>query len=87
MKNAGLTAGKKIKGRKRHIVTDITGNLLAVCVHAGNIHDTIYGAIPLGIAITKYPSMRGVCADAGYRGTFKNLVESLDIQVDISEKT
>ena len=29
---------KKIKGRKRHIVTDTLGNLLCVCVHAANIH-------------------------------------------------
>lgn len=31
---------KKTKGRKRHIVTDIMGNILAVHVHAANIHDT-----------------------------------------------
>ena len=62
------------------------GNLPAVCVHAGNIHGTVYGAMPLGTAITKYPSIIGVCAGARYRGTFKNLVESFDIQVDISEE-
>ena len=32
--------GKKTKGRKRHIVTDIMGNLLCIHVHAANIHDT-----------------------------------------------
>jgi putative transposase len=29
-----------VKGRKRHIVTDIEGHLLHVKVHAANIHDT-----------------------------------------------
>lgn len=32
--------GEKTKGRKRHIVTDTMGNILAVHVHAANIHDT-----------------------------------------------
>ncbi len=31
---------EKTKGRKRHIVTDIMRNILAVHVHAANIHDT-----------------------------------------------
>ncbi|GHU50228.1 hypothetical protein AGMMS49975_00830 [Clostridia bacterium] len=33
--------GGKTKGRKRHIVTDIMGNLLAVVVHAANLHYTV----------------------------------------------
>jgi len=35
-----------MKGRKRHIVVDIMGNLLAVIVHAANIHDTKAGINP-----------------------------------------
>ena len=34
---------KKIKGRKRHIVTDTQGHLLHVKVHAANTHDTVSG--------------------------------------------
>ena len=36
----GFDGGKKTKGRKRHIVTDTMGNLLAVNVHKANKHDT-----------------------------------------------
>ena len=36
----GFDGGKKVKGRKRHIVVDTMGNLLAISVHAANIHDT-----------------------------------------------
>ena len=36
---SGYDAGKKIKGRKRHIVTDVLGLLLMVHVHAANIQD------------------------------------------------
>ena len=32
-----------MKGRKRHTVTDTMGNLLAIDVHAANVHDTKAG--------------------------------------------
>lgn len=35
----GYDAGKKIKGRKRHILVDTTGLLLKVVVHAADIQD------------------------------------------------
>ena len=38
-----LMGEKKVKGRKRHIVTDTQGHLLHVKVHAANIHDTKMG--------------------------------------------
>jgi len=31
---------EKTKGRKRHIVVDIMGSLLAVVVYAADLHDT-----------------------------------------------
>jgi len=42
----GIDAGKRVKGRKRHIVTDTEGFLLAVLVHEANIQDP-HGAVPL----------------------------------------
>ena len=38
---------KKAKGQKRHIVVDVRGNLLAVVVHAANLHDTKSGIEPI----------------------------------------
>jgi len=35
----GYDAGKKVHGRKRHIMTDTAGRLLAVDVHAADIQD------------------------------------------------
>lgn len=78
--------GEKTKGRKRHIVTDIRGNLLCVYVHAANIHDTIAGCDALDMALYMRESIIGVCADAGYRGTFREYAESLGLKVDISER-
>lgn len=62
------------------------GNLLAVVVHAANIHDTMSGMIPLTVARQKYPTISGVCADAGYRGTFREAVENSGLKCDIAEK-
>ena len=35
----GFDAGKKIKGRKRHIVTDTVGHLVGAVVHHAGIQD------------------------------------------------
>ena len=79
-------AEKKVKGRKRHIITDIEGNLLCINVHAANIHDTVAGCEVFSRALLWYPSITGVCADAGYRGTFKEYAEGLHKTVNISER-
>ena len=61
------------------------GNLLAVVVHAANIHDTKAGILAARDAYNKYPSIQRFCADAGYRKTFEQDVASeLGISVDIS---
>lgn len=85
-KNAVSTGEKKVKGRKRHIVTDILGNLLCVKVHAANIHDTVAGCDALDRALVWYNTIKGFCADAGYRGTFKGYCEALGLKIDISER-
>lgn len=63
------------------------GNLLAVIVHAANIHDTKAGISSAEQAFQRYPSIERFCADAGYRGTFViNVDEILGLGVDITEK-
>jgi putative transposase len=69
--------GKKVKGRKRHIVTDTQGHLLHVAVHAANVHDTVAGCSVIEEAFRKYPTLQGVCADAGYRKTFEQYVQQV----------
>lgn len=80
----GIDGGKKIKGRKRHIVVDIQGNILHAEVHAANIHDTRSGLPVLKGAYEKFPSIIAVCGDAGYRGTFERDARAeLGLAVDI----
>ena len=50
----GYDAGKKIKGRKRHILTDTNGLLVAATVHAAHVQDRD-GAVPL-LASIRRPS-------------------------------
>jgi transposase len=63
------------------------GNLLAIIVHAANIHDTVSCIESALFAFERYPPIKRFCAGAGYRGTFvKDADEILGAGVDISEK-
>ena len=71
----GFDPGKRVHGRKRHIVTDTNGLLLAVHVHPANIQD-VHGAVPLLERVRdRFPKLRHVFADRVYRG--KQLVDAL----------
>lgn len=64
----GYDAGKKIKGRKRHIITDTLGCMLFIIVHSAAIQDRD-GAVDLIKAIRfRYPWLRHLFADGGYAG-------------------
>ena len=64
----GYDAGKKIKGRKRHIVTDTSGHLVGLQVHRADIQDRD-GAVDLLLSIrTLYPWLRHIFADGAYAG-------------------
>ena len=64
----GFDMAKKVKGRKRHIVTDTEGSLLAVLVQTANIQDN-HGAVPLLRIISRmFPKLRHIFADRVYRG-------------------
>lgn len=71
----GFDAGKRLHGRKRHIVTDTNGLLLAAYVHPANIQD-VHGAVPLLERLRdRFPRLEHVFADRIYRG--KQLVSAL----------
>lgn len=71
----GYDAGKRIYGRKRHIVTDTNGLLLAAHVHPANVQDC-HGAVALLEQLkSKYPGLNHVFADRVYRG--KQLIDAI----------
>jgi putative transposase len=63
----GYDGGKKIKGRKRHILVDTLGLLLAVVVTAANLDDGTYASLVLAkLTPEKYPRLQKVFADNKY---------------------
>jgi transposase len=64
----GYDAGKKINGRKRHIVTDTLGLLIVVLVTSAAVQDRDGGRLVLEKAKMKMPSLALVWADGGYAG-------------------
>ena len=64
----GFDAGKLVKGRKRHILTDTGGLLIAAIVHEASIQDRD-GAVPLIASMKSLcPWLRHLIADGGYAG-------------------
>jgi transposase len=64
----GYDAGKKIKGRKRHIVTDTVGHLLGLKVHEADIQDRDGAVEVLALIRLHYPRLWHMFADGGYAG-------------------
>jgi transposase len=68
----GYDAGKRIKGRKRHIVTDtvgfLVGLLVGLAVHSAGIQDRDAAPDVLKAVAARYPMLRHIFADGGYAG-------------------
>jgi putative transposase len=64
----GYDAGKKIKGRKRHILVDTIGLLLIVLVHTANIQDRDGAKLVLEQVKGTFSRLQLIWADAGYSG-------------------
>lgn len=68
MGDVGFDAGKKVKGRKRHILVDTLGLLLRCDVHGANLQDRD-GAVGLFDRLTvRFPFLEVFFADAAYAG-------------------
>lgn len=66
----GYDGGKKVNGRKRHILVDTLGLLLTVVVHAANIQDREGGILVLQRIMGKFSKLKVIWVDGGYRGLF-----------------
>src|ERR1700720_4799162 len=64
----GYDAGKKIKGKKRHILVDTLGLLLHAVVHGADIQDRDGGIMLLATMFGMHPFLRKLFADAAYQG-------------------
>ena len=62
----GYDGGKKVKGRKRHIVTDTQGLVLAGIVHPADIHDSDGAPDLVETLMAAFPTVTLLFADRGY---------------------
>lgn len=65
---SGYDAGKKIKGRKRHIAVDTQGNLLSAEVHSAGIQDRDGAPCVIEDMLDSFPEIAKLFADGGYAG-------------------
>ena len=80
----GYDAGKKIKGKKRHILVDTLGLLLHAVVHPADIQDRDGGILVLETLFGLFPFLRKLFADSGYQGQkFQNALAKVLPQIDI----
>jgi putative transposase len=64
----GYDAGKKVTGRKRHILVDTLGLLLSVVIHSNSVQDRDGARDVLRQARRRFPFIQTIFADAGYQG-------------------
>lgn len=64
----GFDAGKKVSGRKRHILTDTQGLLVGATVHAADTQDRDGAPDVLAGIRHSFPWLRHVFADSAYAG-------------------
>lgn len=80
----GYDAGKKVKGRKRHLVTDTLGLILAVLVTPASVQDRDAAMPVVDLAKAKVPGIQKLYVDGGYTGTrAREIREKHDIDVEI----
>ena len=83
----GFDAGKRINGRKRHIVVDTIGLMLVVMVTAASVQDRNGGEGILERLHRALGSVRHVFADGGYQGALIDLAKrSWEIVVEVVKK-
>jgi putative transposase len=85
----GFDGGKKVKGRKRHLLVDTQGLLLKAKVHSAKVMDYEGIKTLLRGADRAFPRLSHLWLDAGYRGEGKGadwVEKTLGWSVDLVER-
>ena len=77
--DSGYDAGKKINGRKRHILTDTCGNLLGVVVTPASVQDRDGAKVLLCLFAHLYLTLKTIFADGGYAGQCEDWVKQMGL--------
>lgn len=73
----GFDAGKRVEGRKRHILVDTLGLLMVVAVHAANISETARAKLVLAVVERRFWRLRLIWLDGGYKNSLFEWIEQL----------
>jgi putative transposase len=84
----GYDGGKKVRGRKRHLLVDTEGLVLEARVHSAKVPDQDGIALLLERARDRFPRLSHLWVDAGYRGRGKEWAErALGLSVQIVHRS
>jgi putative transposase len=83
----GYDGGKKVRGRKRHLLVDTEGLVLKAKVHSAKVPDQDGLRLLLESARSRVSHLKHLWLDAGYEGRGKRWVEeTLGLSVEIVRK-
>jgi transposase len=78
----GFDGNKKVKGRKRNIVTDTLGLLLLVLVTAANVHDVKPGRALIDAVADHHPTVTKMWGDSAYTGAVEHAAtRGIDLEI------
>ena len=84
----GFDGGKKVRGRKRHLLVDTEGLVVEARVHSAKVPDQDGIRRLLEPARSRLPRLSYLWVDAGYRGKGKEWVErALDVEVEVVNRS
>ena len=84
----GYDGGKKVRGRKRHLLVDTEGLVLKAKVHSAKVPDQDGIKLVLKTTHDRFPHLSHLWVDAGYRGRGKEWVErELGLSVEVVHRT
>ncbi len=75
--DVGFDGNKKLNGRKRTLLTDTLGMILAVGLAAANVHDAVAATAVVNPDFSaKYPTVETISADLAFQGKFQRSVDA-----------
>src|SRR5215212_9289563 len=84
----GYDGGKKVRGRKRHLLVDTEGLVLKAKVHSAKVPDQDGIKLLLKTGRERLPRLSHLWVDAGYQGRGKEWVEQeLGLRVEVVHRT
>lgn len=81
----GFDAGKKVKGRKRHVLVDVLGLVLAIVVTGAQVQDREGPSLLRDEMARKLPSIVKILVDGAYQGAvIDEFVKSSGVRIEVT---